>query len=55
MQRREFKLEAVKLPKDDGQRPTIAPNTFDREFSADRPNQRLISDFTYVWTADGSL
>lgn len=43
------------LPKDDGQRSTIAPNTLDREFSADRPNQRWIADFTYVWTAEGWL
>jgi len=28
------------LPKDEGQRSTIAPNTLDREFHAKRPNQR---------------
>jgi putative transposase len=27
----------------------------DRQFSADRPNQKWIADFTYVWTADGWL
>jgi putative transposase len=43
------------LPKDDGQRSTIAPNTLDREFHAERPNQRWIADFTYVWTAEGWL
>ncbi|MFO1150740.1 MAG: IS3 family transposase [Alsobacter sp.] len=43
------------LPKDDGQRSTIAPNTLDREFRAERPNQRWIADFTYVWTAEGWL
>src|SRR3954463_1626210 len=36
------------LPKDHGQRSTIAPNTLDREFHAERPNQRWIADFTYV-------
>jgi putative transposase len=43
------------LPKDDGQRSTIAPNTLDREFYAEGPNQRWIADFTYVWTAEGWL
>ncbi|CAN7685156.1 IS3 family transposase [Bosea sp. LjRoot90] len=43
------------LPKDDGQRSAIAPNTLDREFHAERPNQRWIADFTYVWTAEGWL
>ncbi len=43
------------LPKDDGQRSTIAPNTLDREFHAEQPNQRWIADFTYVWTAEGWL
>ena len=42
-------------PKADGQRSTIAPNTLDREFQAERPNQRWIADFTYVWTAEGWL
>jgi putative transposase len=42
------------LPKDQGQRPAIAaPNLLDREFHAERPNQRWIADFTYVWTAEG--
>jgi transposase InsO family protein len=43
------------LPKDEGQRSTIAPNALDREFHAERPNQRWIADFTYVWTAEGWL
>lgn len=43
------------LPKDDGQRSTIAPNTLDREFSADRPDQRWIADFAYVCPAEGWL
>ncbi len=43
------------LPKDVGQRSTIAPNMLDREFRAKRPNQRWIADFTYVWTAEGWL
>lgn len=33
------------LPKDDGQRSTIAPNTLDRELHAEQPNQRWIAEF----------
>lgn len=45
------------LPKDSGERvaATIAPNALDRQFSADRPNQKWIADFTYIWTAEGWL
>lgn len=44
-------------PKDEGARLTsvIAPNVLDRQFTATRPNQRWIADFTYVWTAEGWL
>lgn len=40
------------LPRDDGQRSAVAPNTLGREFHAERPNQRWIADFTYIWTAE---
>lgn len=43
------------LPKDGGQRSAIAPNTLGREFHAERPNQRWIADFTYIWTPEGWL
>ena len=43
------------LPRDEGQRSAIAPNTLGREFHAERPNQRWIADFTYIWTAEGWL
>jgi len=45
------------LPKDGGERPAsvIAPNVLDRQFTATRPNQRWIADFTYIWTAEGWL
>lgn len=33
------------LPRDDGQRSAIAPNTLGREFRAERPNQRWIAEF----------
>ena len=43
------------LPKDDGERPVIADNVLDRDFQADRPNQKWLADFTYIWTAEGWL
>jgi putative transposase len=45
------------LPRDEGERlvSTIAPNVLDRQFTAERPNQKWIADFTYVWTAEGWL
>ena len=30
-------------------------NLLDRQFAAERPNQKWIADFTYIWTAEGSL
>ena len=45
-----------RLPRDDGARsPSVAPNLLDRQFAAERPNQRRIADFTYIWTAEGWL
>jgi putative transposase len=44
------------LPKDAGQASsTPAANVLDRQFSAERPNQKWIADFTYIWTAEGWL
>lgn len=43
------------LPKDDGLRSVIADNLPDRDFQADRPNQKWLADFTYLWTAEGWL
>ncbi|HHW32960.1 MAG TPA: IS3 family transposase [Paracoccus solventivorans] len=42
-------------PKDDGERSIIAGNILDRNFEADRPNQKWLADFTYIWTAEGWL
>jgi putative transposase len=30
-------------------------NLLDRQFTAERPNQKWIADFTYIWTAEGWL
>ena len=44
------------LPKDEGERSLLpASNVLDRAFSAERPNQKWIADFTYIWTAEGWL
>ncbi|MGY4444193.1 hypothetical protein ACVW04_007012 [Bradyrhizobium sp. LM2.3] len=46
-----------RLPKDEGDRQvaTVASNVLDRQFVAERPNQKWIADFTYIWTAEGWL
>jgi putative transposase len=46
-----------RLPKDDGDRQIAAvpSNILDRQFEAERPNQKWIADFTYIWTAEGWL
>lgn len=43
------------LPKDAGDRAVIMPNVLDRQFMAERPNQKWVADFTYIWTAEGWL
>lgn len=54
-------------PGDEGERSVIAdiepvtatgskePARLDRDFEADRPNQKWLADFTYIWTAQGWL
>jgi len=46
-----------RLPRDQGERLThaLAPNTLNRTFSADQPNQRWTADFTYIWATEGWL
>ncbi|MBX9646694.1 MAG: IS3 family transposase [Xanthobacteraceae bacterium] len=46
-----------RLPKDEGGRQvaTMPANLLDRQFEAERPNQKWIADFTYIWTAEGWL
>ncbi len=45
------------LPKDAGERlvSAIATNVLDRQFMAERANQKWIADFTYIWTVEGWL
>lgn len=46
-----------RLPKDSGDRQldSVPANLLDRQFAAERPNQKWIADFTYLWTAEGWL
>lgn len=43
--------------KAEGRRRTvvIAGNILHRGFEADRPNQKWLADFIYIWTAEGWL
>jgi putative transposase len=45
------------MPKDEGdhQIATVLSNIMDRQFKAERPNQKWIADFTYIWTGEGWL
>jgi len=33
----------------------VAPNRLNREFTADKPNQKWVGDITYIWTVEGWL
>jgi len=46
-----------RLPQDNGDRQiaVLPSNLLDRQFVAERPNQKWIADFTYIWTAEGWL
>jgi putative transposase len=46
-----------RLPQDIGDRrlETVPANLLDRQFAAERRNQKWIADFTYLWTAEGWL
>jgi putative transposase len=46
-----------RLPKDEGDRQSalVPSNLLDRQFEAERPNQKWIADFTYIWTDEGWL
>ena len=45
---RRFRTTTIRNPKDD-----VAPNTLARNFTATRPNERWVTDITYVWTSEG--
>lgn len=33
----------------------VAENILNRDFTADKPNQKMVSDITYLWTDEGWL
>jgi putative transposase len=43
------------LPKDRGACSSVAENVLDQQFKAEVPNQKSVTDFTYIWTAEGWL
>ncbi len=44
-----------KVTTDSDHKVNIAPNLLDRDFVAERPNQKWAGDISYVWTREGLL
>lgn len=44
-----------KVTTDSNHKFNIAPNLLNRNFSADRPNQKWVVDISYIWTREGWL
>lgn len=44
-----------KVTTDSNHKFNIAPNLLDRNFVADRPNQKWVVDISYIWTREGWL
>ena len=49
------RTQKYKATTDSQHRFNVAPNWLDRNFHADRPNQKWAGDITYIWTAEGWL
>lgn len=45
----------VGFSKDHGERSVVAATVVDRQFTADRPNQKWVAEFTYNWKGEGWL
>jgi transposase InsO family protein len=52
---RRFKRRRLKVTTDSNHDLPVAPNVLNREFTADRPNVKWVSDITYVPTHEGWL
>lgn len=46
--KRRFRITTAANP-----RHAVEPNILDREFTATRPNERWVTDISYIWTAEG--
>ncbi len=44
-----------KVTTDSNHKFNIAPNLLDRDFNADKPNQKWAGDISYIWTREGWL
>jgi transposase InsO family protein len=58
MRKRGLKAQQARRPHPATKRNTedpVAPNVLNREFEADRPNQKWLADITYIWTREGWL
>lgn len=51
----EFTARKFQTTTDSNNEKPIAANVLDREFTARRPNEKWVTDLTYVWTAEGWL
>jgi len=57
---RENNISAIRTRKhkvttDSNHKFNIAPNLLDRDFTAERPNQKWVVDISYIWTREGWL
>lgn len=58
MKRQELRAKAskkFKVTTDSNHTKPVAPNLLDRDFTATAPNQKWVSDITYLWTEEGWL
>ena len=44
-----------KITTDSGHNHLVSPNLLNREFTASAPNEKWVSDITYIWTSEGWL
>lgn len=52
---RVVRTRKYRITTDSNHRFNIAPNWLDRNFHADRPNQKWVGDISYIWTREGWL
>jgi putative transposase len=52
---RAIQAKKFKVTTDSNHSRPVAPNLIEQDFSAAAPNQKCVSDITYVWTDEGWL